>query len=74
MLGYISPITNHIEEFFDRPIFINQYTQLVFCSNNLFFIVTHPKISQTNLPYYRALKVSTIRSDLNDLLKETRSF
>ena len=51
MLGYISPITNHIEEFFDRPIFINQYTQLVFCSNNLFFIVTHPKISQTDLPY-----------------------
>ena len=74
MLGYISPITNYIEEFLDLPIFINQYTELVFCSNNPFFIVTHPKISQTNLPYYRALKVSTIRSDLSDLLKETRSF
>ena len=51
MLGYISPITNYIEEFLDRPIFINQYTKLVFCSNKAFFIVTHPKIFQTNLPY-----------------------
>ena len=74
MLGYISTITNYTEELLDQPIFIKRYTKLVFCSNNPFFIVTHPKISQTNLPYYRALKVSTIRSDLNDLLKETRSF
>ena len=74
MLGYISPKTNYVQEFLDRPIFINQYTTLVFCSNNLFFIVTHPKISQTNLPCYRALKVSTTKYDLNDLLKETRSF
>ena len=73
MLGYISQITNYIEEFLDRPIFINQYTKLIFCSNNPFFIVTHPK-SQTNLPYQKALKVSTTRSDLNDLLKETWSF
>ena len=74
MLVYISPITNYIKEFLDQPIFINQYTKLVFCSNNLFFIVAHLKIFQTNLPYQRALKVSTTRSDLNDLLKETRSF
>ena len=74
MLGYISPITDYIEEFPDRPIFINQYTKPVFCSNNPFFIVIHPKISQTNLPYYRVLKVSTTSSDLNNLLKETRSF
>ena len=51
MLGYISPITNYIEEFLDRPIFINQYTKIVFCSNNPVFIVTHPKISLTNLTY-----------------------
>ena len=51
MLGYISPITNYIEEFPDRSVFINQYTKLVFCSNNSFFIVTHPQISQTNLAY-----------------------
>ena len=51
MLDYISPITNDIEESLDRLIFINQYTKLVFCSNNTFFIVTHPKIFQTNLPY-----------------------
>ena len=74
MLGYISPITNYIEEFLDQPIFINQYTKLVFSSNKPFFIVTHPKIFQTNLPYLRALKVSTTKFDLNDLLKETRSF
>ena len=43
MLGYASLITNYIEEFLDRQIFINQYTKLVFCSNNPFFIVTHPK-------------------------------
>ena len=74
MLGYISPITNYIEEFLDQPIFINQHTKLVFCSNNPFFIVTHPKLFQTNLPSSeRALKVFTTRSDLNDL-KETRSF
>ena len=48
MLGFISPITNYIEEFLDRPIFINQDTKLVFCSNNPFFIVTYPEISQTS--------------------------
>ena len=74
MLGYVSPITNYIEEFLDRPIFINQYTKLVFCSNNPFFIATHPKISQTNLPYEKAWEVSTTMSDLNDLLKGARSF
>ena len=51
MLGYISPITNYMEEFLDRPIFIKQYTKLAFCSNKPFFIVIHPKILQTNLPY-----------------------
>ena len=51
MLGYISPIANYIEEFLDRPIFINQYTKIVFCSNNPVFIVTHPKISLKNLTY-----------------------
>ena len=51
MLGYISAITNYIEEFLDRPIFINEYTKLVFCSKNPFFIATHLKISQRSLPY-----------------------
>ena len=36
MLDYISSITNYVEEFLDRPIFINQYPKLDFCSNNLF--------------------------------------
>ena len=74
MLDNISPITIDIEEFLDRPILINQYTKLAFCSNNPVFIVTDPKIFQTNLPYQRALKVPTTRSDLNDLLTKTRSF
>ena len=43
MLGYISPITNCIEQFLDRPIFINQYTKPVFCSNNPFFYCNAPK-------------------------------
>ena len=43
MLGYISPITNYIEQFLDRPIFINQYTKLFFCSNNPFFYCNPPK-------------------------------
>ena len=74
MLDYILPVTNDIEELLDRPIYINQYTKLVFCCKNPFTIVTHPKIFHTNLPYQRALKVSTIMSGFNDLLTETRSF
>ena len=41
MLGYLSPITN-CTEFLDRPIFINLYTKLVFCSNNPFFFYCNP--------------------------------
>ena len=51
MLDNISPITIDIEEFLDRPIFINQYTKLAFCFNKPVFIVTEPMIFQTNLPY-----------------------
>ena len=51
MLGYISPKTNYIEEFLDRPVSVSQYIKLVFFSNNPFFIVDHRNISQTNLPY-----------------------
>ena len=51
MLDYILPVTNDIEELLDRPIYINQYTKLVFCCKNPFTIVTHPKIFDTNLPY-----------------------
>ena len=43
MLEYISPITNYIEEFCDRPNFINQYNKLVLCSNNLFCYCNPPK-------------------------------
>ena len=43
MLEYISPITNYIEEFCDRPNFINQYNKLVFCSSNLFCYCNPPK-------------------------------
>ena len=34
MLGYIQPITNYLEEFLDRPNFINQYTKvtLFYCN------------------------------------------
>ena len=75
MLDYISPISNGIEEFLDRPTFINQYTKLAFCSNNSFSLITQPMTIETDLPLYRALKVSTTWSDLNDLLTETaRSF
>ena len=41
MLSYLSPITNYTE-FLDRPIFINLYTKLVFCSNNPFFYYNPP--------------------------------
>ena len=40
----ISPITSYTEEFCGQRIFIKQYTKLIFCSKNSFFIVTHPKM------------------------------
>ena len=42
---------NKLHRRIDQPIFINQYTKLVFCSNNSFFIVSHQKIFHTNLLY-----------------------
>ena len=42
---------NKLHRRIDQPNFINQYTKLVFCSNNSFFIVSHPKIFHTNLLY-----------------------
>ena len=74
ILGYISQITTCIEQFVNRPIFLNQHSKLVFGSNNPFFIGTHLNIFQTNIPYQRALCISTTMFDLNQFLKETRSF
>ena len=44
-LGYMAPTATDIEEFLDRPIFINQRTKLSVCSSNPFIIVAHPQIS-----------------------------
>ena len=38
-------LATDIEEFLDRPIFINQRTKLSVCSSNPFIIVAHPQIS-----------------------------
>ena len=40
--------------------------------HKFFFIVTHRKTFQTNLPYSRTLKISTTRSDLNEFFKKNK--